>query len=424
MLPRPKWTEFARYPVVASTALLAIAASVAWWAKVDVSLLFASAMIRRGELWRLVTSIFPHVSFLHLAFNIYWLWVFGTAVEKVYGHRHAAVLVTMLALGSGSLEFAFAQGGVGLSGVVYGLFGLLWVLSRHDDRFSEVIDQKTVLLFIAWFVVCIAATVHRVIAVGNVAHGVGAALGILIGFALALPLRRVAFSTGIGAILVFGLWASTLGRPMVNLSGRAGYEEARWGYDAMMAHRNPEAVRWLRDAVVYQPKNAVFWCDMGAAYQNIGNMPAAIAAYRKAADQGNADAQYYLGALYATGTGGLPKDSELARSWYGKAASQDNAEVLNSVAWDYATSSDPAIRNPVAALQCARKSKSLDKDHPDANHLDTLAEAYYINEQHEDAAKTEMQAVELASPENKADFQKRLEKYQHALENSKRRAIR
>ena len=211
---------------------------------------------------------------------------------------------------------------------------------------------------------------------------------------------------------------------MVNLSGKAGYEEGRWGYDALMAHRNQEAVRWLRDAVVYQPKSATYWYDLGFAYQSLGDMPAAATAYRKAADQGDAKAQFYLGTLYETGTGGLPKDSELARSWYGKAASQDGVEALNSVAWAYATSSDPAIRNPVAALECAWKANSLEKDHPDANHLDILAEAYYINEQHEDAAKTEMQAVELASPENKADFQKSLEKYQRALESSNRQAIR
>jgi membrane associated rhomboid family serine protease len=264
---------------------------------------------------------------MHLAFNIYWLWVFGTVVEREYGYPTTAALFTLLALGSSSLEFAFAQGGVGLSGVVYGLFGLLWILSQHDARFHGAVDQKTGLLFIAWFVICIAATLHGVFAVGNIAHGVGAALGILVGIAITLPRRRVAAAASIGAILVFGLWASTLGRPMVNLSGRAGYEEGRWGYDALMAHRNQEAVGWLRDAVVYQPKMAAYWYDMAIAYQNLDNKPAAIAAYRKAADQGEAKAQYYLGELYETGSGGLPKDSVQARYWYGRAAVQNNTET-------------------------------------------------------------------------------------------------
>jgi hypothetical protein len=54
----PKWTEFPKYPVIAGTAILAISVTLAWWSKVNLSLLFPTAMIRRGEVWRLITSIF------------------------------------------------------------------------------------------------------------------------------------------------------------------------------------------------------------------------------------------------------------------------------------------------------------------------------------------------------------------------------
>src|SRR6266568_8301158 len=76
MRPAPKWTEFPKYPVIAGTAILAIAVTIAWWSKLNVSPFFETAMIRRGELWRLITGIFPHADILHLTFNIYWLWVF------------------------------------------------------------------------------------------------------------------------------------------------------------------------------------------------------------------------------------------------------------------------------------------------------------------------------------------------------------
>ena len=39
----------------------------------------------KGQPWRLVTSALPHVDLLHLAFNLYWLWAFGTTVEGVFG---------------------------------------------------------------------------------------------------------------------------------------------------------------------------------------------------------------------------------------------------------------------------------------------------------------------------------------------------
>ena len=282
MSPAPKWTEFSQYPVIAGAAILAVAVTIAWWSKVDVSPLFETAMIRRGELWRLITGIFPHANILHLAFNIYRLWVFGTVVERVYGHVTSAALIALFAVGSGSMEFSFAQGGVGLSGVVYGLFGLLWVLSRYDDRFRDSIDQKTVQLFLVWFAFCIATTAMHVFAVANIAHGAGAVLGILIATAIVLPQRRILIAASIGALLLFGIWGSTLGRPRINLSGQGGYEEAKWGYDALVADRDQEAARWLGDAVLYQPKVPVYWFDLGIAYERIGKTSAAQAAYQKA----------------------------------------------------------------------------------------------------------------------------------------------
>ena len=48
--------------------------------------------------------------------------------------------------------------------------------------------------------------------------------------------------------------------------------------------------------------------------------------YRKAAEQGNAEAQYDLGALYVKGQG-VPQDYAQAALWYRKAAEQGDAEA-------------------------------------------------------------------------------------------------
>jgi len=81
---------------------MATGVTLAWWLRLDVSPLFESAMIRRGETWRLVTSILPHAGILHLAFNLYWLWVFGTLIEEVYGHLKTAALIVLFAFTSGA----------------------------------------------------------------------------------------------------------------------------------------------------------------------------------------------------------------------------------------------------------------------------------------------------------------------------------
>jgi TPR repeat protein len=202
----------------------------------------------------------------------------------------------------------------------------------------------------------------------------------------------------------------------VNLSGKAGYEEARWGFEALQDHRYREGVRWLSDAVRYQPKMPELWYDLAIAQMNLKNTTAAIAAYRRAGELGEANAAYYLGAWYEAGDQGLPKDEQQALFWYRKAAlAENNADVMNNVAWVYATSANPAIRNPAAALDYAQKATSLDKDHHDPNHLDTLAAAYYINGRYRDAVETEMIALELSPHESRPVFETNLQKYRAAL---------
>jgi membrane associated rhomboid family serine protease len=414
----PKVTEFSRYPVIAGTAMLAIGVSVAFWAGADVSRLFESAMIGRGEIWRLVTSIFPHLGILHLLFNVYWLWVFGTLIEDVYGHFKTAALILLFSVGSSCFEFAFSIGGAGLSGVVYGLFGLLWVLSRRDERFKDAIDARTIQLFVAWFFICVVTTITNIMPVGNFAHGAGAVFGIMTGVAMTLPQRRLAIATAVGVVLIFGLWGATFGRPLVNFSGKAGYEEARWGYEALVAHHPQEAVKWLTQALRYQPKEASFWYNLGIAYQSAGESKPAVDAYQRAADLGEANAQYFLGKLYEDGNLGFAKDNVQAVQWYRKAAGHDDAIVQNNVAWTYATSPNPAIRNPEAALSSALKSVGLKGEHPESYQLDTLAEAYYVNQRYSDAVRTETEAIALEKGD-KSDYQKNLQKYQTALDSSK-----
>jgi membrane associated rhomboid family serine protease len=291
-LQSPKLTEFPKYPVITAVSLLAIAVTIAWWMKVDVSALFEAPQIRRGQLWRLVTSVLPHLDLLHLIFNLWWLWILGTTVERIFGHLNTILLFLLFAIGPNALQYAFSDPGAGLSGIGYGLFGLLWILSRRDPRFSGSMDDRTVSLFIGWFLLCIFLTMNHTWAVANFAHGAGAVLGILVGFAITTPQRRIILSLCIAAILMFGLWGATIGRPKTNLSNSAGLAEGRLGYNALQAGKNQEAVEWLRDAVLYRPADAVMWFDLGIGYERVGNLSAAKAAYQKAAQLNPADSDY------------------------------------------------------------------------------------------------------------------------------------
>jgi len=269
--------------VTISVGILALAVTVAWHSGRDISHLLMNFRAWDGEVWRLLTSALPHVDTLHLLFNLYWLWVFGSAVEATFGHFRTAAIFLFFAAGSVAAEYALFQGGVGLSGVGYGLFGLLWVLSRRDDRFRGAVDAQTVGIFVAWFFLCIALTATGTWAVANVAHGMGAAQGILLGFAIAAQRgKRLVIACLFGLVLVV-LAAATVGRPFVNLSRHAGQDLAYAGYLELEAGRNERAVFLLERAVRLNAREAQWWYNLGIAYQRLDREREVTEAYRHAA---------------------------------------------------------------------------------------------------------------------------------------------
>ena len=129
--PPPLGTCLA-FPITTSVAALAIVATLRWWSGADIERLLLEGQVWWREPWRLVTPALFHVDLIHLLFNLYWLWVFGTLVETEFGHGPTLGIYLLFAAGANAAERAVFQSGVGLSGVGYGLFGLLWVLSRRD----------------------------------------------------------------------------------------------------------------------------------------------------------------------------------------------------------------------------------------------------------------------------------------------------
>src|SRR4051812_48339682 len=96
-----------RYPATSLVGLLALATTLFWWQGNDLAPLLMTFQAWRGEPWRLFPSALPHVNIFHLAFNLYWLWVFGTLVEEVFGSWRTAALMLFLAAASSAAEYAF-----------------------------------------------------------------------------------------------------------------------------------------------------------------------------------------------------------------------------------------------------------------------------------------------------------------------------
>lgn len=293
MLSPPSLKSVPYYPVTAGLAAAAIAVSVMSWTGHDISgLVMDDTVWDRGQIWRALTATLPHVNFIHLAFNLYWLWTFGTLVEHVYGHWQCALIYAFLALGSMLADFAVLNGGVGLSGVGYGLWGMLMMLERHDPRFADAVDAHTNQTFAVWFLLCIGLTVTHIMPVANVAHGAGAVLGILLGLAIAGD-RIVLWQcrAGLAALTLLILLGSTVFWPWVNLSSNAPDELDNAAIASIKTGNIPHAIELLEIATHKRNAPARVWYNLGVAYERAGEFDNALAAFRHAAQMPDADDQ-------------------------------------------------------------------------------------------------------------------------------------
>ncbi|MUK87123.1 rhomboid family intramembrane serine protease [Ornithinibacillus sp. L9] len=79
-----------------------------------------------GEWWRIVSSMFLHIGFLHLFMNMLAVYYLGTLVEKIYGSWRFLVIYFLAGVGGGITSFAFTVNvSAGASGALFGLFGAL-----------------------------------------------------------------------------------------------------------------------------------------------------------------------------------------------------------------------------------------------------------------------------------------------------------
>ena len=294
MVQPPSLKNLPRYPVTASVGGAALAVTIMWWSGRDIDPFIMNARVwEKWELWRALTSTLPHVNFFHLAFNLYWLWALGTFVERVYGHLRLAGIILLLALGSSLAEFALFYGGVGLSGVGYGLWGMLWVLEQHDARFAEAMDRQTSQTFVVWFFLCIALTLTDVMPVANAAHGAGAGIGALLGLAASAqgPVKW-ASSAGLAAVAILTLAGATVFWPWINLSKNAQPEVEHAGVEALERADNSKAVKLLEISARMRKAPARAWYNLGVAYERLGRYEDAAAAFEHAAQMPDATSEY------------------------------------------------------------------------------------------------------------------------------------
>lgn len=129
-----------------------------------------------GQFWRLITPIFLHFNLLHILFNCMWLHSLGSQIEKKKGTKFFITFILCTALVSNLSQFLITGPAFGgMSGVVYGLFGYVWIKSRLDPGDGFYIDPVVAMIMLGFFLVCFTGAFGGV---ANWAHAGGLIVGL------------------------------------------------------------------------------------------------------------------------------------------------------------------------------------------------------------------------------------------------------
>lgn len=149
--------------------------------------------LREGQVWRLFTPCLLHGGFLHILFNMLWLWLLGRQVEeRIKLWRYVAIT---LIIGIVSNTAQYLMSGplfIGYSGVITGLAGFIWMRQRLAPWEGYPLNRATliflgvfifgmlVLQVVSFFLIRFELA-HFPMNIANTAHITGAFTGMLLG---------------------------------------------------------------------------------------------------------------------------------------------------------------------------------------------------------------------------------------------------
>jgi rhomboid protease GluP len=195
------------------------------------------------EYWRLFASVFVHGGLIHLAVNMWSLFVIGPLVERLYGNWAFAVLYVAAGVGGAIASVAASpmRIGVGASGAICGVLGALvafLITHRRSIPSSLLKSLRTSALGIVIFMAMMGLVVPNI---DQEAHLGGLATGFVSGLLLSRPLAR-----DTGRWVLFRRIAASL--LLAAAVAGAAVTVARRGLTAL-----PPSVRWQELRVQFAP---------------------------------------------------------------------------------------------------------------------------------------------------------------------------
>ncbi|HBA91100.1 MAG TPA: rhomboid family intramembrane serine protease, partial [Anaerolineaceae bacterium] len=94
-----------------------------------------NSAIIAGQYWRLITPMWLHGSLLHIAFNMYALFIFGANLERAYGHGRFLLLYLLSGFAGNVISFMMSPTpSIGSSTAIFGLIAAQGVFLYQNRR--------------------------------------------------------------------------------------------------------------------------------------------------------------------------------------------------------------------------------------------------------------------------------------------------
>jgi membrane associated rhomboid family serine protease/Tfp pilus assembly protein PilF len=406
---------------------------------------------RQGQYWRLVMPIFLHIGWLHILLNMYALYILGPLLERVYGYGRFAFIYIVAGVASFYLSMSMTPDvAAGASGAIFGVAGAMLTTGFLH---REVVPLHWRRLFGKILLIAIALEflVDRFIPhIDNWGHLGGLLAGMILAGLIPPPLPShlargeekpsqawvwvpilvVALGMG-GEVRYYHGTREVVRLLQEGRKLRAAHQDAQalerfkraaeikpqdvrpheeLGSLYLAENRNADAVRELEKAHQLDPNSPEIEIGLAVAYQRQGETAKANAMLRRV-----------VGRVMSTPDGQVAIADLLAgHQQYAQAIQHYNAALKlkpdfavahNNLAWLLATCDDPKFRNPQAALAHARRAVQLSNWKQTA-FIDTLAEAFYVNQDYTQAVETQAKALALAP--NNQTYKQHMARYQKA----------
>jgi len=225
--------------------------------------------IRAGAYYSLFASVLVHVEIWHIGMNMYVLWLLGKVLEPAIGSLKYLAFIVVAAFASSIGQFALGEDqGIGASGVVFAIFGFMWVARPYNAGFQSIVHDRNVKWIVGWLFACIPLTYFGIMPIANGAHFGGILFGMGVAALLVRRFRPALVATGL--VLLLALPSVTLfwcPWSLIWLADEAYAEHSAGNYE--------EALRRYAQVIERDPRNGWAYANRSALYRAMGENEAA-----------------------------------------------------------------------------------------------------------------------------------------------------